>query len=417
MSTTRRWLGPAALAVAGAGLLGGCNSLLDVEAPSRVLASTVYQPGNAGLLVTSTVADFECSFGSYVEATGLMSDELADAALIIVRWEYDRREVSTASAIGTNPCTSLGLYTPLSTARFQADELLKHLEQWTDAEVANRATLTATAAAYAGYSYLLMGEAMCSAAYDLGPELQRPAIFALAEDRFTRAINAAQPANASDILSLARVGRARTRLNLGKKTEAGTDAQLVPVGYVKNATFAATTFRRNNFVAIDNVIGNLVTVDPAFRNLTFGGVADPRVNVINANRTGSDGSTPMWVQQKFLTQGSPIQLATWEEAQLILAEAQGGQPAVDIINALHMRVGLPSFASSVPTAIQAQIIDERRRELFLESQRFYDIARYNVALVPAPGTPYPPKAGGVYGNQTCLPLPDVERRNNPNVSD
>ena len=40
--------------------------------------------------------------------------------------------------------------------------------------------------------------------------------------------------------------------------------------------------------------------------------------------------------------------------------------------------------------------------------------RFNVALNPAAGTAYPIK-GGTYGTTRCLPLPDVERFNNPNI--
>jgi hypothetical protein len=64
--------------------------------------------------------------------------------------------------------------------------------------------------------------------------------------------------------------------------------------------------------------------------------------------------------------------------------------------------------------VKAQIPDERRRELFLESHRLYDTIRFNLPLIPAAGAPF--HAGGNYGNQKCLPLPDIERINNPNLS-
>jgi hypothetical protein len=61
-----------------------------------------------------------------------------------------------------------------------------------------------------------------------------------------------------------------------------------------------------------------------------------------------------------------------------------------------------------------QIIEERRRELFLEGHRLGDLRRYGLTFQPASGTAY--FGGGVYGTQTCFPLPDVERVNNPNIS-
>ena len=87
-----------------------------------------------------------------------------------------------------------------------------------------------------------------------------------------------------------------------------------------------------------------------------------------------------------------------------MAEVSGGQTAVNIINALHTARGLPAtFASNDPATIMAQVIDERKRELFLQSQRFYDINRFNLPLDPAPGTSYGYK-GGFYGDMRCFPL-------------
>ena len=60
-----------------------------------------------------------------------------------------------------------------------------------------------------------------------------------------------------------------------------------------------------------------------------------------------------------------------------------------------------------------QIIYERRAELFLESHHLGDLRRYGFPLIPPPGATY--TLGGVYGTQTCFPLPDVERDNNPNI--
>jgi len=51
--------------------------------------------------------------------------------------------------------------------------------------------------------------------------------------------------------------------------------------------------------------------------------------------------------------------------------------------------------------------------LFVEGFRAFDIERFNLDLLPAPGSTY--RFGGVYGNTVCLPLPDVERSANPNV--
>ena len=397
-------------------VVAGCDRLLDVEVPSRVEASSLYIPANAELLVNSAVGDFECALASYIVATGLMTDELVDAALQVSRWDYDARRTLPSGESGVDPCTDLGVYTPLSTARWQADEIREALEGWSDAEVPSRDELIATAAAHAGYSLVLMGEVMCSAAIDEGPELSKADLFRLAEERFTTALAAAQAANDADLIAFARVGRARALLDRGEEAAAAADATLVPADFVRNATYSAAAPRRENLIFRDNILASASSIDPAYRNLTYGGVADPRVPTVNTGELGADGITPLWHQRKYTDRGSPIPIATWDEAQLIVAEVAGGQQAVDIINQLHQRANLPPFSSSDPAAIRQQVIEERRRELFLEGHHLYDVVRYGLPLVPAPGTPYPPKAGGFYGDQTCLPLPDVERRNNPNLA-
>ena len=401
-----------------AALSSGCGSLLEVKAPSRVDADSLEQPRNAALMVAGAISDLECALGRYIVGAGLVGDEFQDAQLASAMWPYDQRTfTSEGGQYASSTCNegAIGIYTPLSTARWQADNALAKLEAWTDTEVPSRASLIAKAAAYSGYSHVLMGEGMCSAAFDLGPELTRAEVFARAEDRFTTALDAARAVGETAIENLALVGRARTRLNLGRKSEAAADASLVPVGFVLNATYSGTAARRENPIFTRNIRDGSITIEDDFRNLTFGGVVDPRVNVTYVGISRSDNITPLWSQSKYTSVASPIPMATWDEAQLIIAEAALGQTAVDIINMFHTRAGLPAFSSSDDNAIMAQIVQERSRELFLESHHLGDKIRYDLPFTPAPGTPYPPKAGGSYGSLTCFPLPDVERLNNPNI--
>jgi hypothetical protein len=123
----------------------------------------------------------------------------------------------------------------------------------------------------------------------------------------------------------------------------------------------------------------------------------------------------MFSPEKYLDLGAPIRMATYDEAQLILAEVQGGAQAVAIINALRDEYGLPHYTGATDAAsIQQLIIEERRRALFVEGFRNYDMQRFNVPFNPPVGTAFPQK-GGTYGNTRCLPLPDIEKFNNPNV--
>jgi len=402
------------------------SKILDQEAPSRVEAKTLDDPSYAQLLVTGAIGDFECAFAQYIIATGLVGDELLDAQLGQAGWDYDRRTIFSGSIPYSNTqCganQSPGLYTPVSVARFQADNILRKLQAWSDAQVANRQSLIAQAATYAGFSLELLAESMCSAAIDLGPEMSRTQLATEAESRFSTAITAAQAANNANMLNAARIGRARARLNLGKLPEARADAILVPDNFVLNASYSAAIGRRENLVWSQMYRGLFSTVDPTYRNVTWAGVADPRVTVVDAGVNGQDRVTRIFRQTKYPLISSPIPIARSAEAQLIVAEADlaagNSGSAVTIINALHTKASIPPYAGGTAAEVKAQIIEERRRELFLEGQRLSDVIRYDLTVVPAKDTPF--KNGGSYGLdkgiQLCFPLPDIERNNNPNIS-
>ena len=401
--------------------MGACSTdrYLDVSAPSRVPVEILDSPANAALMVNSAIGDFECAFGSAVIVEAIISDELADAQLGAAAWPYDRRDANTQTngAYGTNACTNNqtpGIYTPLSTARFTSDNALAKLQGWTDAEVANRGALIAQAALYAGFSYAMIGMAMCEAAFDLQAPVNQAAIFALAEQRFSTAITTAGAA--ASVVQAAYVGRARMRLFQGNKAGAAADAALVGAGFVLNVGTGSNDNRRYNRIYAATGQFGFYTVDAISRALTTEtGQADPRSATITMTTRAADSKSTIVEPAKYTAYTSPIRLASYDEAQLILAEAQGGASAVTIINTMRAAVGLNPYTGATDNAsIQTLIISERRRVLFVEGFRNYDLQRFNVPLNPAAGAPYPLK-GGFYGSTTCLPLPDVERFNNPNV--
>ncbi len=418
------------LALAGALLIGsGCKSTFDdiiaVDPQDRVSEPVLFDdPAQAALLTSSAQGQFECALGTYILATGLLVNELNSLGSTQM-FSLDSHQPDPAGGFSgqyaTTDCTSagsVGVYVPLSSARWLADKVLGALEGWTDAQVTNRSLLIATAAAYSGYGHVMLGEGFCSMALDGGPELTPAQVFALAEAKFTRSLAAAQSVTAPaaavtaalDITNMARVGRARARINQGKTAEALADAQLVPAGYVKNATRAAGSALRENQVFTNVTRTAAAGLGPTYQDVRWNGKLDPRVPAVvlppvlnNVPRVG---------QSKYTSEGSPFPLATYAEAQLIAAEVQGGQTAVGIINALHSAVGLDPFASADPAAIRDQVIEERRRQFFLDGHRVWDKIRFNLPLDPAAGSPY--RWGGNHGSAKCMPLPNIEKNNNKN---
>lgn len=417
------WLAMTAAAVAVVASITACDTdqLLNVKAPDRVPAETLEDPTQAALLVNGAVADFECAYASYTLATGIMSDELSDAQLGAAGWPYDRRDMGTTTSgiYGGNSCNNNqnpGIYTPLSTARWQADNVLTKLQTWTAEEVgSNRDELIAKSALYAGFSYMALGMSMCQAAFDLSAPIGQDAIFALAEDRFGTAITVGSSVSGmEDIVNAALVGRARARLFQGNTAGAITDAEAVPAGFVYNATYASDQSRRYNRVYAATSQFGLYTVAPESRAIETEGAPDPRAAVRDDPTNAADPDEDIWGIKKYTGDDTPIRIASYDEAQLIEAEAKGGADAVGLINDLRSRYDVTAYSGPTDAAsIKDLIAHERRVTLFGEGFRQYDIERFELPQVPAAGTAFP--KGGFYGNTTCLPLPDVERFNNPNV--
>lgn len=419
-TTGSTWISAPMLPLAAAVLIiaMGCDSLLDVEPPDRVPAEQLDDPATASLQVESVIASFDCAFAQYVVTTGEVSDELVNSNLASSQaFQFDARSVTPDNEnYALFECDQYNaIYLPLSIELTQAEEALERLNEWSDAEVPDRSDLIATTLTYAGYGRVLLGESFCSAAIDLGPELTSTEILSQAEVRFTEAIQLAEQIGNQEILDLARMGRARARRDLGNTSGALADAREVSSGFVHHADYSSASVRSMNQVYRVNNQNHSVSVDPRYRNLTFEAEPDPRVESRDTGQMGSGQIFQVWEQLKYGSLDASLPLASWDEAQLIIAELEGGQEAVDIINMFHDRAGLPDFQSDDEVEIQEHVIQERSRELFLEGQRFWDIRRFELERDPPPGTPYP--KGGVYGDMRCFPLPNAERHNNPNIGD
>jgi hypothetical protein len=391
---------------------------LNVEAPSRIPAENIETPANATLLINGLIGDFECAYGAYTAAGALIGEESVDGIQTADRYPYDRRSTQPSDRrYSTNDCNSLGTYVPLQTARVSAENVVSLLEKWTDSEAPNRTQLIATASAHAGYALLMLGEGFCQAVISnfdearnpvLGGIIGRDSVLKLAEARFTAAVGSAD----ASIKNMALLGRAKARQDLGRLADARADAIQVPADFVRNITASSTPARRQNKVWADgNVNSRGSLVGEPYRSMT-----DTRVRFVRGTGNTVTG-IPVYYQTKYPDAASPIPFATGDEARLIVAEADlaAGNltSAVDIINVFRTRAGQTPFASTSAAAIRTELIDQRRREFFLEGQHLGDLIRYSIAPQPATGSAY--HGSGVYGNQVCLPLPDSERLNNPNA--
>ena len=405
-----------------AGLLGAvaCSDILSVELPGRIPSELLGDPATAPTLAASVVADFECAFSNYVNSTSTLSDQFLGASgnLNAKNWGTKKIPEEDTANEQTGCNGSYGAYTPLQTARFQADDILERLLAWTDDEAkVALPPLRARVAALGAYAYTLLGEGYCAMRFDEEAGLHTPAeVLATAETKFTAALALADVLTAGDVKTelqnLIRVGRARVRLDLANTAGAQADAALVTPGFEFFATRSvdATTRFNDAWYAMAE-LGNS-SVDPAYRDLKVGGVPDPRVQVAAGPTVGLpelsfDGVTDLYVvTNKNFSRADPMRVASYVEAQLIRAEAAGGATAVGIINARRAALQLPDYTGATDAAsIKALILDERNRELFMEGgHRFNDLLRFHIAWKVGND-----QNGVPYGPTTCMPLPLSER--------
>jgi len=390
-----------------------CDGLLDVSNPGSVEAEDLDNPTLTQTLVNSALGGFECAYSSYVASTAILGQEMIDASNWANLNGWGQRGLQLEEIIGSCPAgrnaSSLGAYAPLQQARYMAEDGARRIAAFPDETVPDKPQTLGVLAGYAAYSTLLLGEGFCEMAIDQGPLMTRNEVFARAEGRFNEAITYAEESGDSDGLLFALAGRARTRLNLGDFEGAAADADRIPEGFVRYAQFSAIDGTRENRIFNMNRANRFLSVEPReYGSVVLGGERDPRVLAVESGQVGHDNITQHWFQEKYVAADAPIPIASWEEAQLILAEARPDE-AVAAINRLRGSQGLPAYEPSGDHI--GDVLEERRRQLFLEGHRLNDMLRHDL--------PFPTgdnHKGQAWGPVTCMPLPNQERRNNPNIA-
>jgi starch-binding outer membrane protein, SusD/RagB family len=403
-------------------MLGACDSLLEVENPGAVEATDLENPALAGTIVNSALGQFECALNSYVVSTSLLADETINSSswLNINPWGWRGVEVETISGScpGGRGATGLGAYTPLQQAVFltsSGEELISAFPE--EDVVGNKTEMLGLLAAYGGYSHLLLGEGFCEMAIAEGSLMQPAEVIELAEAKFTAAIDYAVQVGNEDLEYFAVLGRARARLNLGNTTGAYTDASEIPAGFVRYSEYSTVDGSRENRMYNMNHLNFYVSANPAaYDALTVGLLNEPdtRVQVENTGETGNDSATEHWLQLKYGAAGADIPIASWEEAKLIMAEARLDE-AEQHLSDLRTAQGLPAddligLSLQSDAAILAVVLEERRRQLWLEGHRLNDMLRHDIEFPQGSN-----HKGQLYGPITCMPLPEDEKRANPNI--
>lgn len=410
-----------------------CGSILEVDLPGRVTTDELDNPALASSLANGVTTTFECAWSHYVAAANAMSDQVLSTSGQGNTNVWGMRNIISSNINLLEACDAGGggykFMVPLHATRVLGDQAYARIDGFPEATVPSKALLKAQVKTYAAYATLALGEAFCQGSFDQGALLTPREVLQAAEGRFTEALTLAGAAASADLRNMALVGRARARLQLENFAGARADAEQVPSGYLKNATRGATDTHRWNLVYEfqNNPTTQALrhtTVAPEYRNLTWQGVPDPRVRVHATTLISGDQVTPWFRHEKASSRSDPVLIASYKEARLIIAEAAARSgdlsSARQIINALHTAAGIPAYdPTNVATQAQviAQVIDERRREFFMEAAvRYIDHLRFRtsqwkIPLRGEPGSVHPngvDQRGQQYGSTICVPLPDAE---------
>ena len=127
---------------------------------------------------------------------------------------------------------------------------------------------------------------------------------------------------------------------------------------------------------------------------------------------------PRLFQAKWTSEADDLPWVNWKEIQLIAAEIAGGQAAIDRVNVVRAASRLPLVTYADPSnaqQIRYMIIEERRRELFVEG-RYFATALKNTDVIWFPrAAGNNREKGEAYGGGIKFLRPAHEYLLNPNL--
>jgi hypothetical protein len=433
-----------ALGAAMAGLAGCARSdLLGISTPDAITLSNLNSADGAEGLRVGALRNFKLMTALDESSWfygGMLVDEWKSADTFIQRDETDQRTVSEDNSLVTVA------YRDIHRARIQAFQAAAGLVTYKPAAKAEIGEMWFVK----GYAELQSALDFCngqpfadlsSGSPDLGTPLSGTDAFKLALASFDSALAAL--GSASDTASLrvkfsAQVGRGRAFLGLGQQAQAATAVAGIPKTFSFNLTWPGTQGKEDNLIwGLANSARRYTMEDSADRQggripnaMPFVSAKDPRVPSVATPKFGFDGSTPYDGQQVFPAFNSPVPVANYVDAQLIVAEAQlaANDPAwLVTLNAL--RAG-PTNIGTLTVTGMAPLVDpgtagarldllfrERAFWTFGRGQRVGDLRReirvYNktaAQVFPGEGGINPRKNSN-YGSDVNLPVPQAERNN------
>ena len=355
-----------------------------------------------------------------ITISGLLGDEFLNAESFPDRIAVDRRDILPSNG------SLLALFLDLSRSRAMADFASGQYNKL-DAGAEGQSEVLSIGA----FAYTLFAENYCSGvpfsrltdtgAIEYGDPQTVQQVLEISVAKFDSAINIATDAENDDLLDLARVGKARALLDLGRFPEAAAAAADVATNFEYLVRSSANSLRQNN--GIWNYTANTFAFSVPNREggngLPFLTANDPRLEVVATGQRGFDRATPFNLQLKYPDLASDVVLASGIEARLIEAEAayRTGSPGqgLTILNALRALERLTPLTDPGTQAARVdQLFRERAFWLWGTSHRLGDMRRLIRQYARAANTVFPTgeyHKGGNYGTDVNIPVSSDERNN------
>lgn len=410
-----------------------CSNFLVADNPGAVEEPDVNNPAHVTLIANGPIYAYQLAHTDMTYWNGQFVDELYNRAVFVEEGQIDRRELYSDMTY-----INAFVYAPMQRSRFLGEDAARRLKVLL-ADSATRDIRVARSLAYAGMSYVELGETMCTVPIDLGVPKTLEETMTDAVTRFQEAITIATAAKTAlqaqtpvntnavlatdSVINFARVGAARASLNKNDKTAAIAFASQVPANFDFRAYYTDnTTGQRNRTFERLTLAKNAYMLNTPFAAMA----GDPRVPRI---ATGGNATTPLAGLSYSAYNATPagidytavmhMRVASGLEAQHIVAEASGPVPATLAFVNARRAIGLQPPVDLSGDALMAELRDQKSRDFYLDNHRLGDLRRYkkyyNVDLFPK--GPYPGSTtGAIYTESiTCWPLPTNEINGNPNI--
>jgi hypothetical protein len=443
-------MGALALAV------GGCNAvdrLMEVKNPERLREQDLADQKLVKVLVNTAQGNFQVAYDNPFVWIGEM---LTDEYITGVNWEDYKRANNRQVIYFEGPADNM--FSELQRARYTAELAYSKLSDLDPGLVSG--DQMAKVLAYAGYSYILMGDALCEATIDESAETYAPpALYQFAIDRLTEALGQATDA---DLRNWINVGLARAHLDRLEYAQAMQFAQAVTdQSFAYWSQYVDDTRADNALYGEVHGANDTMGMNPRFLN---GGYdywlqdvpdnlqTDPRIQHESTWHTGHDAITPLykpyqsWSYSDYTgktiadgatqddmggvplyQRGTSIKIASYLEARHMYFEAGLWSGSVSEAEVLAFVNERRAYGNQAPVTLSGEDLknelrEQRARDLFLAGYRLGDLRRYAAQGNPPsqhsfPTGIHPSAERGNYQTDTCFPIPIGEYQGNPNIQD